>query len=233
MSGYTKYWSLELGGRSAWAMLAKWPEWWAELVAPPTLGAAAQHLLLDQADTQAREDARTHAVGYLPGEADPSEELSAAEPAPAVSEELLLALPELADLSNPGSDRPQDPAPHRLPGRQQPAPGRPRRRAAAIGRRHGGSPRPTAAPAREAAHGYEFDGRVRRLAEDLGLLSANPEHLAGACADFSSVLVAQARQAVRVVNRSGMIAPSAASAALTFMSCATSGGAVWPRSAGR
>ncbi|MEU6215003.1 hypothetical protein ABZ891_34560 [Streptomyces sp. NPDC047023] len=28
---------------------------------------------------------------------------------------------------------------------------------------------------------YEFEGRLRRLAEDLALLSANPDHLAGAC----------------------------------------------------
>ncbi|MEU9796183.1 hypothetical protein AB0E27_37355, partial [Streptomyces sparsogenes] len=31
---------------------------------------------------------------------------------------------------------------------------------------------------------YEFDGRVLRLAEDLALLSANPDHLAGACAQL-------------------------------------------------
>ncbi|MFJ2915065.1 hypothetical protein ACIO8F_38015 [Streptomyces sp. NPDC087228] len=34
---------------------------------------------------------------------------------------------------------------------------------------------------------YEFDGRVRRLAEDLALLSANPGHLAGACAQLAAL----------------------------------------------
>ncbi|WP_331739643.1 hypothetical protein OG590_38705 (plasmid) [Streptomyces goshikiensis] len=43
---YSKDWSLELGGHSAWSMLARCPERWAELVAHPTFGAAVQHLLL-------------------------------------------------------------------------------------------------------------------------------------------------------------------------------------------
>ncbi|MEU8776590.1 hypothetical protein [Streptomyces sp. NPDC048606] len=34
---------------------------------------------------------------------------------------------------------------------------------------------------------YEFDGRVRLLAEDLALLSANPDHLAGACAQLAAL----------------------------------------------
>ncbi|MFF3127862.1 hypothetical protein ACFVRD_37485 [Streptomyces sp. NPDC057908] len=188
VSGYAKDWSLELGGRSAWAMLARCPERWAELVAHPTLGAAVQHLLLDQAETQAREDARTHAAGYLPGEEDPGEELPAAEPAPALSEELLLAclpalcLPELANLPNPQVTA--------------------RRTLHHIARRVDNNPHLTHLAA-EQLHAaadtavvrgqllrlpekqdtdYEFDGRVRRLAEDLALLSANPDHLAGACA---------------------------------------------------
>ncbi|MFD7095805.1 hypothetical protein [Streptomyces xanthophaeus] len=59
VSAYGKDWSLELGGRSAWAMLARCPERREELVAHPTLGAAVQHLLLDQAEIQAAEEART------------------------------------------------------------------------------------------------------------------------------------------------------------------------------
>lgn len=88
-------WSLELGGHSAWAMLAPCPERWAELVAGPTLGAAVQHLLLDQAETHARDPCPGRrpdpAARCLPGEEDPGEELPAAEPGPALSEELLLA----------------------------------------------------------------------------------------------------------------------------------------------
>ncbi|WP_260256169.1 hypothetical protein [Streptomyces sp. 840.1] len=34
---------------------------------------------------------------------------------------------------------------------------------------------------------YEFDGRVRRLTEGLALLSANPDHLAGACAQLAAL----------------------------------------------
>ncbi|MFI6695079.1 hypothetical protein ACIBLA_25650 [Streptomyces sp. NPDC050433] len=37
------------------------------------------------------------------------------------------------------------------------------------------------------ANDYEFDGLVRRLAEDLALLSASPEHLARACAQLASL----------------------------------------------
>ncbi|MEU0633038.1 hypothetical protein [Streptomyces sp. NPDC005989] len=193
VSGYAKDWSLELGGRSAWAMLARCPERWAELVAHPTLGAAVQHLLLDQAETQAREDARTHAAGYLPGEEDSGEELPAAEPAPALSEELLLAclpalcLPELANLPNPQVTA--------------------RRTLHHIARRVDNNPHLTHLAA-EQLHAaadtavvrgqllrlpekqdadYEFDGRVRRLAEDLALLSANPDHLAGACAQLAAL----------------------------------------------
>jgi hypothetical protein len=61
-----------------------------------------QHLLLDQAETQALEDARLRA-------AHPDGEEPPADPAPALSEELLLAclpalcLPEPADLSSPPS----------------------------------------------------------------------------------------------------------------------------------
>ncbi|MEU6346563.1 hypothetical protein ABZ883_37085 [Streptomyces sp. NPDC046977] len=188
VSAYGKDWSLELGGPSAWAMLARCPERWAELVAHPTFGPAVQHLLLDQAEIRAAEDARPRTVDYPPGEEDPSEGLPAAESAPALSEELLLAclpalcLPELADLPNP--------------------PVTARRTLHHIARRVDTNPR-LAHLAAEQLHAaadtavnrgrlprlpekqetdHEFDGRVRSLAEDLSLLSANPDHLAGACA---------------------------------------------------
>ncbi|WP_232543845.1 hypothetical protein [Streptomyces buecherae] len=55
-------WSLELGGRAGWAMLARCPERWPQLTAHPRFGAAVQHLLLDQAQTQALEDASLRAA---------------------------------------------------------------------------------------------------------------------------------------------------------------------------
>ncbi|MFE3991596.1 hypothetical protein ACFXPW_07845 [Streptomyces goshikiensis] len=192
VTAYTKDWSLELGGRSAWSMLARCPERWAELVAHPTYGAAVQHLLLDQAEIQAAEEARAHAA-YPSGEEDLGEELPAAEPAPALNEELLLAclpalcLPELADLPNPQVTA--------------------RRTLHHIARRIDNNPR-LATLAAEQLHAaadalvtrgrllslsekqeadYEFDGRVLRLAENLVLLSANPDHLAGACAQLAAL----------------------------------------------
>ncbi|MFD5779431.1 hypothetical protein [Streptomyces sp. NPDC126933] len=214
VSAYPKDWSLELGGRSGWAMLARCPERWAELAAHPTLKAAVQHLLLDQAEIQAAEDARTNAVGYLPGEEDPGEDLPADEPAPALSEDLLraclpaLCLPELAALPNPRVTA--------------------RRTLHHIARRVETNPRlvDLAAEQLHAAAGaavvrgqllhlsekqendYEFDGRVRRLADDLALLSANPDHLAGACAQLAAldqpavVSPAPSRTLIRVVDDS-------------------------------
>lgn len=100
VSAFSKDWALELGSSADWAMLARCPERWPQLTAHPVLGSAVQHLLLDQTETQALEDARLRA-------ADPDGEELPADPAPALSEELLLAclpalcLPELADLPNP------------------------------------------------------------------------------------------------------------------------------------
>ncbi|GAA4680537.1 hypothetical protein [Streptomyces youssoufiensis] len=100
VSAFSTDWSLELSGRAGWTMLARCPQRWPQLTAHPRFGTAVQHLLLDQAETQALEDA-------LPGAADPDGEELAADPAPALSEELLFAclpalcLPELADLPHP------------------------------------------------------------------------------------------------------------------------------------
>ncbi|GAA1341429.1 hypothetical protein GCM10009647_085090 [Streptomyces sanglieri] len=58
------------------------------------------------------------------------------------------------------------------------------------------------------ADDYAFDGRVRRLAEDLALLSTNPDHLAGACAQLALleqpavVSPAQSRILIRIVDDS-------------------------------
>ncbi|MFD5426361.1 hypothetical protein [Streptomyces sp. NPDC127084] len=184
VSAFSKDWSLELGGRAGWAMLARCPGRWAQLAAHPTFGAAVQHLLLDQAETQALEDARLRA-------ADPDGEELPADPAPALSEDLLLAclpslcLPELADLPNPQmtARRTLHHIAHRVHNN-------PRLADLAVDQLHAAA---DALVTRgqlltwsdKQENDHEFDGRVLRLAEDLALLSANPDHLAGACAQLA------------------------------------------------
>ncbi|MCX4417845.1 hypothetical protein OOK43_31915 [[Kitasatospora] papulosa] len=184
VSDFSKDWSLELGGRTGWAMLARCPDRWAQLTAHPAFGAAVQHLLLDQAETQALEDARLHAAG-------PDGEELPADPAPALSEDLLracfpaLCLPELADLPSPQVTARR--TLHHLANRVHT---NPCLAELAADQLH-------AAADAFVARGqlliwsdkqdgdHDFDGRVLRLAEDLALLSANPDHLAGACAQLA------------------------------------------------
>ncbi|MFE4829359.1 hypothetical protein [Streptomyces sp. NPDC056672] len=214
VSAFSKDWSLELGGHSGWAMLARCPDRWAELAAHPVLGAAVQHLLLDQAEIDTAEEARTHAADYPPGEEDPTDTLPAAQPAPALSEDLLLAclpalcLPELTELPNPQvtARRTLHHIAHRVDNN-------PRLADLAAEQLHAAA---DAAVVRgrllrlseKQANDYEFDGRVRRLAEDLALLSANPDHLASACAQLAAldppavVSPAPSRTQIRVVDDS-------------------------------
>ncbi|MFE2512625.1 hypothetical protein ACFXC9_30020 [Streptomyces naganishii] len=189
VSAFSKDWSLELGSNSAWAMLARCPDRWAELAAHPTFGAAVQHLLLDQAENRAREDARVHAASSDPA----GEELPAEDPAPALSEDLLLAclpalcLPELAELPNPQvtARRTLHHIAHRIHNN-------PRLADLAAGQLHAATNalvtrgQLLSLPEKQA-NDHESDGRILRLAEDLALLSANPDHLAGACAQLASM----------------------------------------------
>ncbi|MGA4844374.1 hypothetical protein [Streptomyces sp. G45] len=184
LSAYSKDWSLELSGRDGWAMLARCPERWAQLTAHPELGAAVQHLLLDQAETRALEDARLRAT-------DPQGEELPADPAPALSEDLLraclpaLCLPELADLPNPQVTARR--TLHHLANRVR---SNPRLADLAADQLHAAADalvtRGQLLTWCDKQEGdYEFEGRVLRLAEDLALLSANPDHLAGACAQLA------------------------------------------------
>ncbi|MGW5851855.1 hypothetical protein ACWFQ8_28590 [Streptomyces sp. NPDC055254] len=167
-------------------MLARRPERWAELAAHPTLGPAVQHLLLDQAETQALEDARLRAAG-----ADPDGEELPDDPAPALSEDLLLAclpalcLPELAELPNPQvtARRTLHHIAHRVHKN-------PRLEALAADQLHAATDALVThgqllSPPEKQDEDRDFDGRILRLAEDLALLSANPDHLAGACAQLA------------------------------------------------
>ncbi|MFE2295051.1 hypothetical protein [Streptomyces sp. NPDC059452] len=184
-------WSLELGGHTGWAMLARCPERWAELVAHPTLGAAVRHLLLDRAEIQAREDAWVHsATGSHLGEEKPS---AAEGPAPALSEELLLAclpalcLPELSELPDPAATARR--TLHHIADRVRNNPrlaelatGQLRAAADALVRRGR-----LLGPAEKRDDDYAFDNRVLRLAQDLALLGADPGHLAEVCVQVAAL----------------------------------------------
>ncbi|QID34305.1 hypothetical protein G3260_000066 [Streptomyces albus] len=185
VSASSRDWSLELGGRAGWAMLARCPQLWPQLTAHPVLGAAVQHLLLDHAEAQALEDAARFRA------ADPHGEDAPAEPASALSEDLLraclpaLCLPELADLPNPQVTARR--TLHHLANRVH---HNPRLADIAADQLHAAvdalvtrGQLLTWSDKRECD--YQFDGRVLRLAEDLALLSANPQHLAGACAHLA------------------------------------------------
>ncbi|MFJ3884326.1 hypothetical protein [Streptomyces rubrogriseus] len=184
MSDFSKDWSLDPAGHSGWAMLARCPERWSELATHPTLGAAVQHLLLDQAETLALEDSRLRAT-------DPDGAELPADPAPALSENLLraclpaLCLPELAGLPNPQVTARR--TLHHIANRVR---SNPRLADLAADQLHAAADALvtrdqllTWSDRQEDDH--EFDGRVLRLAEDPALLSATPDHLAGACAQLA------------------------------------------------
>ncbi|MFC8273809.1 hypothetical protein ACFUJR_15050 [Streptomyces sp. NPDC057271] len=207
LSDFSKDWSLDLASHSGWAMLARCPERWAELAAHPTLGPAVQHLLLDQAETQALEDARLRAAG-----ADPDGEKLPDDPAPALSEDLLLAclpalcLPELAELPNPQvtARRTLHHIAHRVHKN-------PRLEALAADQLHAATDALVThgqllSPPEKQDEDRDFDGRILRLAEDLALLSAKPDHLAGACAQLACldqpavVSPAPSRTLIRIID---------------------------------
>lgn len=187
VSAFSKDWSLELGSNHAWAMLARCPERWAELVAHPTFGAAVQHLLLDQAEIRAVEDARLHAASAYPtGEEPPIE-----DPDPALSEDLLraclpaLCIPELSELPNPQvtARRTLHHIAHRVHKN-------PLLANLATEQLHAATDSLITRgqllnPPDKHADDHGSDGRVLSLAEDLALLSASPDHLTGACAQLA------------------------------------------------
>ncbi|MFC7795741.1 hypothetical protein [Streptomyces cinereoruber] len=208
VSDFSKDWSLDLSSHSGgWAMLARCPDRWSELAAHPTLGPAVQHLLLDQAETQAFEDARLRVAGT-----DPDSEEPPADPAPALSEELLLAclpalcLLELAELPNPQVTARK--TLHHIANRVH---NNPRLKTLATGQLHAATDALVThgwllSPPEKQDGDYNFDSRVLRLAEDLALLSANPDHLAGACAQLACpeqpavIFSAPSRALIRIID---------------------------------
>lgn len=172
------------GEGAPWRILATCPDRWHNLVEHPTLGTAVQHLLLDQAEVEARRSrmlASSSSSLTTDTDDNPAEQ---PKPEPALDTDLLraclpaLCLPEMAGLPKPSVN-----ARHRLHH---------------IANRVRHNPRLTdiAATQLQAA----ADECVRRgrlltpprnddhkhrgvaIAEDLALLSTNPTHLAKACA---------------------------------------------------
>ncbi|MFE5597042.1 hypothetical protein, partial [Streptomyces sp. NPDC056549] len=207
VSTYPKDWSLNLAGYGGWEILARCPERWAELAAHSTLGAAVQHLLLDQAETQALEDTRLRAAGTDPHNGDLPTDL-----APALSHDLLLAclpalcLPELSKLPNP-----QVAASRTLHHIARRVRNNPRLAALAADQLDGATNSLVAqgqllSPPKKQENNRGFDGGILRLAEDLALLSSNPDHLASACAQLTHldqptvVSPAPSRTVIRFIN---------------------------------
>ncbi|WP_274036394.1 hypothetical protein [Streptomyces sp. MMBL 11-1] len=185
LSTHGRDWSLELGGRDGWAMLARCPERWQELVAHPVYGAAVQHLLLDRAESQAREDAQ-----LLSATSPDAQELRA-EPVGALSVDLLraclpaLCLPELAEL--PNSQVTARRTLHHIASRVRANP----RVVDLAGEQLHRVTDELVARGRlldwrdRQPDDFEFHSRLLRLVEDLALLSVNPDHLTAACAHLA------------------------------------------------
>ncbi|WP_159401404.1 hypothetical protein [Streptomyces maremycinicus] len=174
----------EFGEGAPWRILATCPDRWNDLVEHPAIGTAVQHLLLDQAEVEARRSRMMAAnSSSLTGNTDdgPAEQL---EPELALDTALLraclpaLCLPEMAGLPKPSVT-----VRHRLHH---------------IANRVRHNPRLTDLAATELraaadecvrrgrlltpARNDDRKHRAVAIAEDLALLSANPTHLAKACA---------------------------------------------------
>ncbi len=179
----------EFGDGAAWRILATCPDRWHDLVAHPALGTAIQHLLLDQAEVEARRN-RMMAFSRRPLTQDTDESpAEKPEPEPALDFALLraclpaLCLPEMAELPRPGVS-----ARHRLHH---------------IAKRVRHNPRLTSIAATQLQetteecvrrgrllsplHNDEREHRAFAIAEDLALLSTNATHLAKACALLATV----------------------------------------------
>ncbi|MFE4832221.1 hypothetical protein [Streptomyces sp. NPDC056672] len=173
----------QLGDGPAWRVLATRPASWRELVHHPTVGAAVQHLLLDQAETEANQQRLRSPTTPLPTD-DTEESQAPTEPEPALDDDLLraclpvLCLPELANLPKPSIS-----ARHRLHHIAERVRRNPRLLDLAAQELHEAANTcirrgRLLAPPRNKKDG---DHRQVDLAQDVALLSINPDHLAKAC----------------------------------------------------
>ncbi|MFJ8469619.1 hypothetical protein [Streptomyces swartbergensis] len=175
---------LEFGEGAGWRILATCPDRWHDLVRHPTLGTAVQHLLLDHAEVEARRTRLMESGGDSLARADGAP-VERPEPAPALDSGLLraclpaLCLPEMVSLPKPSVT-----CRHRLS------------RIAKRVRYNPGLMEIAAEQLHAVADECVRRGRLLTLprnpkdnrnktitvAEDLARLSANPMHLAKACA---------------------------------------------------
>jgi hypothetical protein len=170
----------EFGEGAPWRILATCPERW------PTLGTAVQHLLLDQAEVEARRTRQMTSSGdsYIRGGQDAPAERP--EPAPALTPALLraclpaLCLPEMAGLPKPSVS-----ARHRLHHIAQRVHYNPGLLDIAVEQLHAVADECVRrgrllTPPRASTD--DPQPRTLTVLEDLAQLSANPTHLAKACA---------------------------------------------------
>ncbi|MEU6609965.1 hypothetical protein ABZ922_33775 [Streptomyces shenzhenensis] len=176
--------SHQIGDGPDWRVLAACRERWRELVDHPTIGAAVQHLLLDQAESEAHQQ-RLQAPASSCSAEDSVEAKTTAEPGPVLDEDLLraclpaLCLPELAELPKPSVN-----ARHRLHHIAERVRRNPRLLDLASQELHEAADTCVRrgrllAPPRKKQDG---DRRQVDLAQDVALLSINPDHLAKVCA---------------------------------------------------
>ncbi|MEU0110682.1 hypothetical protein ABZ313_35700 [Streptomyces sp. NPDC006251] len=179
----------DFGEGAPWSILATCPERWPALVEHPTLGMAVQHLLLDHAEVEARRNRTGWGGEHLTRGDQDDDPAERPEPGPALDSALLqaclpaLCLPEMADLPKPSVT-----ARHRLhriaervrnnPGLVDIAAEQLHAAADACVRRGRLLTRPRKNSARQTA---------LTVAEDLARLSANPQHLARACAALTTL----------------------------------------------
>ncbi|MCP9211523.1 hypothetical protein [Streptomyces cucumeris] len=177
---------LEFGEGAPWRILATCPDRWPTLVRHPVFGTAVQHLLLDHAEVEARRTRMAVSGGesLSCGEQDAPAERP--EPAPALGPGLLraclpaLCLPEMAGLPKPSVT-----ARHRLHRIAERVRYNPSVMDIAAEQLHAAADECVRrgrllAPPRMSTN--EFRGDIITVAQDLARLSANPKHLAKACA---------------------------------------------------
>lgn len=173
--------SLQLGDGPQWRILSTCPERWRELINHPTVGAVVQHLLLDQAEVEVQRHLLTSTSAYPTNETN--KRRAPTRTGTALDEDLLRAcLPALCLQELAGLPKPSVSARHRLHHIAQRVRHNPRLIDLAAQELHDVSNFCVRRGRLLSAPRKKQDARhVVRLAEDLALLSSNPEHLAKAC----------------------------------------------------
>ncbi|MEU0929014.1 hypothetical protein [Streptomyces malaysiensis] len=177
---------IEFGEGPPWHILATCPDRWPALVQHPAFGTAAQHLLLDHAELEAHRTRMTASAGDYLSRGTQDAPAEPPEPAPALGPDLLraclpaLCLPEMAGLPKPSVT-----ARHRLHRMAERVRYNPSVMDVAAEQLHAAADECVRrgrllTPPRTPKN--EHRNTITTVAEDLAQLSANPKHLAKACA---------------------------------------------------